>query len=246
MMGVGETHPAEPGGFGGLLVQPVYRPVGDPVGVINLTRYIHGPDLNGPGCSPGCRVLALVGHHRIEAGLVLRPAVHPVIVVAVALKEVVGEFHVIETAMRAGVAGCCHTVLEKLVRAAQPGFKVRLAEQGCPVAMLLEVVCDSVAILRHADAVHPDSVGANMLTGYDRCPGRHADNIVVVCTTIVDALGCEFINVGCSGHDATVTAQSIVAHLVCCNEQDVSFHLANHHPPAIDDQCLAGHVAGRP
>ena len=85
-----------------------------------------------------------------------------------------------------------------------------------------------------------------MLTGYDRCPGRHADNIVVVCPSIVDSLGCEFIKVGCSGHDATVTAQSIVAHLVRCNEQDVSFHLANHHPPAIDDQCLAGHVAGCP
>ena len=85
-----------------------------------------------------------------------------------------------------------------------------------------------------------------MLTSYDRCPGRHADNILVVCPSIVDALGRELINVGRSGHNTPVTAKSIVAHLVCCNEQDVSFHLANHHPPAIDDQRLAGHVAGCP
>ena len=244
-MGIRETHPAEPGRFGGLLLQPVYCSISDPVGVIDLTRYIHGPYLNGSGFSPGCRILALVSHHRIKVRLVLRPAAHPMIVVAVTLKEVVSEFHMIETAMRAGVAGCCHTVLEKIVWTAQPGFKVRLAEQGGPVAMLLQVMCDRVAILRHADAVHPDPVGANMLPGYDCRPGRHADNILVVCPSIVDALGRELINVGRSGHNTPVTAQSIVAHLVRRNEQDVSFHLANHNPPAIDDQCLAGHVAGR-
>ena len=55
---------------------------------------------------------------------------------------------------------------------------MRLAEQTGAPARLMEEASDGGCIGRQGDAVHPDSVGADVLAGEHGGPGRHTDHVL--------------------------------------------------------------------
>ena len=63
------------------------------------------------------------------------------------LEEGVGEFHSVKAAVWPGILFRCHTVFEKNLGITQPWLKVRLAEQGSGIAVILESVGDGRGVL---------------------------------------------------------------------------------------------------
>jgi len=224
VMRIGKAHPAEPGIVGRQAAEPVEGAIGNPVRVIELARHVHGPDLYGTRVARAHGVLPLLAHHRIEARLHLGVRFHEAVVVAVALEEVIREFHVVETAMGPRAAFGRHAVLEVVRGRPEPGFEVRLADEPRAIAVLAQPVGDGRLLLGQGHAVHPHSVRAHLLPRDDRRPRRHADDMLIVRPRVVDAARGETVDDRGTRHLAAVAAERIEAHLVRGDEQDVALH----------------------
>jgi hypothetical protein len=99
---------------------------------------------------------------------------------------VIRQFHVIEAAMWTGAAHFSHSVLKKIRGVSKPGFKMRFTQQRSLVAIRLKVMRNGGLILWESDAVHPDTVGGDVLAGDDCGSRRHANHILIVSAGIVD------------------------------------------------------------
>ena len=174
--------------------------------------------MQGAGFAAARGILTSVGHHRVELILVGLMRLHPSVVVRMAFKKMIGQFHMIESPMRAGAAERCHPIFEKIFRRTKPGFKVCFTQQARLVAVCLQMMRDSGLVFRQTDPVHPNAMGCDMLPGHDGCASRHAHHVLVVRALVVNAVVGQLINIGGSCDGAAIAAKRIEAHLICRDE----------------------------
>ena len=147
MMRIRKAHPAKER-FVRLLSQPGYGPIRNPLSVIVLKGDVHRPDLRCSSLTFARRILTTICNHGIKRFFTLRELIHVKIKVRVALKKMVGQFHVIEPSMRSRVAGRGHSVFKELLGRAEPRFKVSLTQQRGAITMFLEMMSNRRLILR--------------------------------------------------------------------------------------------------
>jgi hypothetical protein len=119
-----------------LLSKPSKGSIRDPVRVVNIARHIHWPNLHRTRLSGTGSVLPSLSDHRVKPGFHVSVRAHGEVIVAVTLKKMIRELHMIEASMRSALAKLGHSILIEVIGRAQPGFKVRLTDECSVVTRL--------------------------------------------------------------------------------------------------------------
>src|SRR5712692_10075482 len=136
-----------------------------------------------------------------------------------------GEFHMLEPAVRAGLAEHGHAVLIELALEIQERLEVGLADEGSAIAgLLVQVTSHARRVHRQRHAVHPHAVGADILPGQHRRPRRHAHHVLVVSAGVANAIGRQSVDHRRARDRAAITAERVIAHLIGGNEENLSSH----------------------
>src|ERR1017187_5397028 len=102
---------------------------------------------------------------------------------------------------------------------------MRLAQQrGVVTGLFVKISRDARRIGRKRNAVGDDAVGAHVLAGNHGGAGRHADDILIVRTPIVDSAVGEPVGDRRLRDRAAVASQRVVALLIGGDEKDVASH----------------------
>ena len=80
--------------------------------------------------------------------------------------------------------------------------------------------------LRHT--IHPDPMPSHMLARDDARSGRHTHHVVVMSALVIDAFGGERIDAGRPRNHPAIAAEGIEPHLICGDEQYISFFIGHH------------------
>ena len=78
----------------------------------------------------------------------------PQVVVGVIHTKVIGQLHVFEASMGPRLAHGCHAIFVKVIRGAEPGLKVGLAQNCGSVVVLLQPVGNGGCVFRQTNPVH--------------------------------------------------------------------------------------------
>ena len=135
------------------------------------------------------------------------------------------ELHPIEAAIRPGRILARHRVLEPSPLQIECGLEMRLAEQRSMVAgLLMQIRGDARRIGRQRNAVGKDAMGAHVLAGNHRRTRRHAHDILIVRTPIVDAVRREPVRDRRLRNLPAVAPERVVALLIGRDKQNVASH----------------------
>ncbi len=109
--------------------------------------YVHGPNLHCTRLSGTGRILPLLRDHRVKLCFHIRVRVHGEIKVAVTLKKMIGELHMIEASMRSALAKLSHSIFIEVIGGPKPRFKMRLPNERRVIPCLAQGVSDGWVIL---------------------------------------------------------------------------------------------------
>ena len=225
-MRIGKAHPAEPVIVRAEPIEPGDGAIGNPVGVVMFARNGIEMDLAGAG------IAAAFGIH---LKLVVEVAIKTVQPVGVILLEPLivmqderrmgCELHVVETAMRTELADAGHAVLIEFKLRIEKGLEMRLAdERGLVAGLVVQIGGDAGRVVGQRHAVHPDTVGRNILAGDHGCASRHADDVLIVRPGIVDAFAGQTVDRRRAADAVAIASQRIEPHLIGGDEQNFAAH----------------------